>query len=404
MRRPLLLALLLAALHGSAQNKKTINLSEAMSMAVENNHGLKASYQQVQMAKGNFKENFFLPSPSLNAEFMEVPPGESLNSSMERSYGIEQQLEFPLRYPYKIRSLKADITSAELSYRQAELNLKAQARNAYICWLGTISLMRLAQENLRLAEEFSASSQKLYDEGEIGAIPLSQAKLGVSQAKLQLNTSINNEIGSRTALLTLLGLPGDVPIEPADSLPSLPTVNTIPMIFDTLRQPSLQYSNALVQQSKANLAYQRLGFLPDLRIEYARQRIDGQNGYYGVGVGLSMPIWFFNRQGAVQRTKAQYLQSREALAQTQLALGNQWKAIQSMLAQFQSNIAEYQKMSDESRTLVQNAKKAFDAGELGYLELISAQQTYIQSKNIYLSNLLNYQLSLTDYYTITGGM
>lgn len=394
----------LAAQHAAAQGTKQINLSEAMSMALANNHGLRASYQQVQMAKGNYKENFFLPSPTLNAEYKEIPPGESFSSSGERSFSIEQQLEFPLRYPYKLKALKAGISSAELSYKQDGLNLKAQVRNAYLDWLGKISLHRLAQENLKLAEDFEASSAKLSEAGEIGAIPLSQAKLGVSQAKLELNTALNNEIKARAVLLTLLGLTTETSIEPTDSLTSMAIVNTLPLTFDTLNQVNLQYSNSLVLQSKADLAYQRTAYFPDLRVEYLRQRIDGNNGYYGVGLGISIPIYFFNQQGSIQRTKAAYLQNQENYEQTRLSILNQWKAIQSTLAQYQANINEYQKMADESRTLVENAKKAYDAGELSYLELIAARQTYIQSKNIYLDNLLNYQLSLTDYYAITGGM
>ena len=404
MKRLLLFALVTAQLNAAAQNKTPINLNEAMNMAVTNNHGLKASYQQVQMAKGNYKQNSFLPAPVLNAEFKEIPSGESLNGSNERSIGIQQQFDFPLRYPYKLKALKAGVSSAELAYRQSELTLKARTRNAYISWLAAKSLHQLAQENLKLAENFSSSSAKLYEAGEIGAIPLSQARLGVSQAKLLLNTSAVNEAKARGELLTLLGISGDVVLEPTDSLPSIAMINTIPMLYDTAKQVSIQYSGSLIAQSKADLAYQRSGFLPGIQLEYARQRIDGQNGFYGVGIGITIPIWFFNQQGAIQRSKAQYLQYKENYLQTQLSIGNQWKAIQASLAQYQSNINEYQQMTNESRLLVENAKKAYEAGELSYLELIAAQQTYIQSKNIYLENLVNYQVSLTDYYTITGGM
>jgi heavy metal efflux system protein len=404
MKNLFLLIFLFTGLGLNAQTKKPISLSEAMNLAVSNNHGLKASYQQVEIAKGNYKENFFLPSPWINAEFKEVPSGESLSSSQERSFGIQQQIEFPLRYPYKIKALKAGVSSAEFGYKQDELSLKAQTRNSYISWLGTVSLLQLAQENLKLAEEFSASSAKLNEAGEIGAIPLSQAKLGVSQAKLQLNTATNNEIKARADLLTLLGLTNDITLEPTDSLTSIAVVNVLPLTFDTLNQVSLQYSNSLVGQSKANLAYQRSAWLPDLSVEYMRQRIDGNNGFYGIGVGISVPLWFFNQQGAVQRTRAAYLQNLESYEQTRLAVTNQWKVIQNTIAQYQANIDEYKTMATESTVLVSNAKKAYEAGELSYLELIAAQQQYIQAKNTYLDNLLNYQLSLTDYYSIIGGM
>src|SRR5688572_26818050 len=131
MKNLFLLVFLFAGLSMNAQTKRSISLGEAMNLAVSNNHGLKASYQQVQVAKGNYKENFFLPSPSVNAEFKEIPSGESINSSMERTFGIEQQFEFPLRYPYKLRAIKAGVSSAELGYKQDELSLKAQTRNAY---------------------------------------------------------------------------------------------------------------------------------------------------------------------------------------------------------------------------------------------------------------------------------
>src|SRR5688500_18251524 len=96
-----LLSLFFASVSGQTN---TIDLNEAIKIGLTNNHALKAVFQDIQISQGKYKENFFLPFPTLNAEYKEVPKGESLTNAGEKTLYIEQEFEFPLRYPAKIKS------------------------------------------------------------------------------------------------------------------------------------------------------------------------------------------------------------------------------------------------------------------------------------------------------------
>lgn len=391
---------LLIALPGLAQ-QRAITLTEAVRAALANNYGLKASFQDVQIARGTYTENFFLPSPVIGAEYKEIPDRYLFTKSAEKSYYIEQEIEFPVRYFYKQRALKAGIASAELNFIRDELDLKARTRNAYLNWLGALNFASLAKENLQLSQEFASSSSKLHKAGEIGSIPLSQSRIAVSQARLQVNSTINEEMKARAELLTLMGMDGNVELKARDSALLFTDVNLF-LPDDSLITPDFRYADALIREAKADLAYQRSAFLPDLKVEYLKQTIDGKSGFYGIGAGITIPIWFFTQKGAVQKSRAMYLQAQASYNQVVLSIANQWKAIQASASQYRANIREYKEMAEESSKLIRNARKAYNAGELSYLELLAVQQSYIEVQQIYLSNLLNYQLALTDYYRLTG--
>ena len=386
-----------------AQKPQTINMEQAMELAQHNNYSLRASYQQIEAARGNLRSNFFLPQPQIGIQYSEIPPHESPGKSQEKSVYIQQDLSFPLRYPLQTRSLKSQVKAAELNYKQAELSIKVQTRNAYLEWLGSVSLLQLAEENLKIAQEFLSSSQALYDAGEIGAIPLSRAKLSVSQATMQGNTAKNTEIRKRTELLTLMSMPNETILQPTDSLTQFALFRSISFSYDSLQQPTLLYSNALAKQARFELAFQRSGYLPDLSFRYSWQRIDGVSGYYGLSFGVKIPIWFFSQQGSIQKSKAAYRQNLENYRQSKLAYDNQLKAYQQSIPQYESNINEYKEMMEESLSMIQYSKDAYKAGELDYLKYLDAQQTYIQTKAIYINTIVNYQIALTDVFKITGG-
>lgn len=386
-----------------AQNPQTINMQQAMDLAQQNNHSLKSSYQQIGAARGNLRSNFFLPQPQLGLQYSEIPPNESPGKSQEKSIYIQQDLPFPLRYPLQVRSLKGQVNAAEQNYKQAELTIKVQTRNAYLDWLGSVSLLQLAEENLKIAEDFLVSSQALFDAGEIGAIPLSRAKLSVSQATMQRNTAINTEIRKKSELLTLMGMPNETVLQPTDSLTQFGLFKNVSYSYDSLQQPTLLYSNALAEQARYDLAYQRSGYFPDLSFRYSWQRIDGVNGYYGLSFGVKIPLWFFSQQGAIQKSKAVYKQNLENYRQSKLAYDNQLKAYQLSISQYEANINEYRKMTEGALTMIQYSKDAYKVGELDYLKYLDAQQTYILTKTIYINTIVNYQTALTDVYKITGG-
>lgn len=402
MKKAILLILSFLIIHKINSQEKLINLNEAINTGVSNNHNLKGTFQEIAIAKGNYKSNFLLPDPVINARHEEIPFGEGLTGAEQKTYSLEQQLEFPLRYPAKIKSLKAGINSAELNYKRSELNLKSDIRNTYLSWLAFVSRVSIARESLKLSEEFEGASQKLFTAGEIGAIPISQARINLSNAKLQLNNALSEEAQGRARLQTLLGLGSEIILKPSDSLVQYVTVNSEASIFDTTKQISLQYSNSLLLGARANMKYQRSAWMPDIRLEIMKQTILGNSSYYGAGIGITVPLWFTNTRGNIQRATALYRQTTENYLQEKLRLMNQWQAIQQSLQQYRSTLEEYRKISEESQSLMSNAKKAYEAGELSYLEFLSAQQTYLTSKRNFLQSILDYQINMTDYYMLTG--
>ena len=316
---------------------------------------------------------------------------------------VEQSMEFPLRYISKYKSLKLQTDVAQASYQKDVLELKAEARNVYLSWLAGKSKLKSSTENFAIANSFLDKTTQLNAAGQVGRIVLSRAKITLAQADLELTKNKNEELARRYELLALLGLSTDVTLTANDSLEALlPLDISFQNNIDTTKQIDFLLSQQIVNQNHKELNYQKWGFAPDLNFRYFKQT--ESNKYYGPAVGITVPLWAFSQAGAVKKAKANYTASRENYQQTALNINAKWKSLVVILNQYQDKMKQYSSLITDASSISADAKRAYDAGEIGYLEYLDAQQSYLQSKNLLIETQLNYLTTLTELYRLSGNL
>ncbi|MDQ3071675.1 MAG: TolC family protein [Bacteroidota bacterium] len=381
-----------------SQPAELLDMNTAINVAVQNNPGLKASYQQIPAAKGNLKENIVPEGPQIGVDYDDAP-----GDFGQRIYYAQQNIEFPLRYYYGYKAFDEQVSSAEAGYARDVFYLKLQTRNAYLDWLQAWSKLRVAEKTFDVSDDFFTQATRLYDAGEIGRIEFTRSEINLTQSQLLLDGSRNNEAMKRSALLTMMGMPASSIIKPADSLTGLVSItrNNFKTLFDSMIQTDIALAMQNIERYRTELNWQRSGYLPDIILKVFKPAGEPDIGF---GFGFIIPVWIFNQQGAVQEAKANYTASQYTYQQRMLEISNQWYALQSVLQLYDSRLTQYYSLLILSRQMLDDARTAYNAGELSYLQYLDGQQAYLQSQNQLIGMEYTYLVTVTEYYKIAGGL
>lgn len=390
----------------AAQEAIEIDLRSAIDRVEHNSYSLQAAYQQIPFSLAQRMEGLSPASPGLGVDYEEVPNRQGLGKFGQRTFSIEQSFDFPLRYVFKYDALTSRVNAARAGYQSEVTGIKADTRNRYFLWLGSIEKMKITKESLKIAQDFYDKTQQLRSAGQVGRLALSRAKINLTEADIEFDKASNDEIIKRNELIQILALPSKTILKATDSIQYWvqSEVVVLPVIFDSSQSTMFRLSQARLGELKAALVFERTGYLPDISLRYFKQSFNGNNKYYGAGIGLSFPLWFFNRHGTVMQAKAAYQTSRIQFEQTKLNLVTTYQSLYEAFTKYKNKMSQYQSITVDAQSVFKDASLGYAAGEISYFEFLDAQRSYLQAKNTLLEIRLLYLTTLTELYKITGGV
>ncbi len=253
---------------------------------------------------------------------------------------------------------------------------------------------QVTEELVKIAQESLNKTNSLL-EAELGTkIDVLRSTVELQESKLQLETAKNQLEAAWKQLAAVVGQPC-LPVETIRG-------NVDPQIeleAESLRRQLLAESPEIVttvaeqQRAHAQLHRAMVEPLPDVDVQSIVQ-YDNATQAPNAMLQVSMPIPFCNKnQGAIAEARMQLIAAQYAQQKMELGLqerlASAWQRYQSALAQVKGFSAEDGILQNSRKTL-DLIRKAYDAGEIGSLELITAQRIYSQTSLQYLNALSDY--------------
>jgi len=379
---------------GTAQESAHLSLQSAIAIAQQNNPQLLAVYSEIAAAKGRGWTIWWLEDPALSVEWEGVPSGAGLDQFGERKLRLSQKIDFPTNIFWRNRLVGREVEVAEMQYEQSKLEIRAVVVTAYFRFLAARDALVLARRRVSLAQEFADKALFRHQAGEAPAIETVRSGVELARAQNELQ-SAESAFESVTARLNaVLGRPPDAAIGAADSLIYRPFDLSLPDIKDqTLgSHPQLSEADARIGAA-ANLRKLAWGtLLPTFEISGFKQNIAGNPDFYGVEVGLSIPLWFaFRQRGDIQQATASLASQERLRDQTRLQLLADIEAAYSSFKAAKNQLENYATtLLDQADEVYRIALRSYEEGEVGYLQVLEAQQTLIEVRQGHIEALANY--------------
>jgi len=316
--------------------------------------------------------------------------------SRERTAGLRQVFEWPLKRQYRIGAALADEKITEGEQEAIRQDLIAAAREAFFRVL-------VALDNVRVADSFAATTAQLqlvtnkrWQAGDIPEFEVTKARVETLKAEKDQEVARGKLATAQSGLNLLLGRSEAEPVLLEGSLQKVPFLPLLAelSIAAEVQNPLLLAQRQTVARERMNVDLARASRIPDLAIDLTRGE-DLKAGVVGPLVGLSfaLPLWD-RREGAIVAAvgklseaeallRASQLQVRQAL----LIAYRNWETAQRQAEVFTRGLLT---QAEEAAAL---AERSYQEGEGDLLGVLDAQRSLLAVRREYGQSLFEQHMA-----------
>ena len=376
-------------------------LEQAVDSALQNNPDLNQARAMLSQKESEWRIQMGIDAPEISY-FEEGVNSKSTKPFEERRWTISQSFDFPLTTFYRLQSVKQEEQVFWYQVKAIENELKSEVKSRYIEVLYALYLQELGVQQKKLAEELYNAVYTKFEIGMANGIDLTKAELQVAESDNFLSSAEQILHQARYGLFFLMGL--DISeinysIEFSDSLSSVDVeVSQILALSVLHEQPEYVAALYEYQASQSNLKEAKSNILPDIRFNLYKQNYGDGFSYNGFEIGLSIPIWLpFEQRGNIKIAEARQTEIEWKQKSIELDMKQKIEKAWHGYDTSKEIIDRYnQTMSAKSQKLQLLSLEAYRLGEIDLLNLLSAQQTYLETQQRYLLALRDYYLQLVQ--------
>lgn len=387
--------------NGYSQNRITVN--DAVRIATENNQRIKSALLNIEKDRALKLTSFNIPKPQLFIEYEGVKG--SLSNSESRKIGITQQLEFPTNY-----YLRSDIHNSQVRISQEEFNsllnnLKADVKTNYLKLLLQYKLLETSKENLKIYSDFSLVAEKKFDAGETSNLEVLNARVNKIKFENEIRNSESAVRVTQSELRNLMNVSYDA--IPAEELTykelSLSRKELLLKAFEY--NPEIQILKYRKEKFSNLLSLSKADLIPNLSLSYFNQRLGSDNGFWGMELGIGIPLWFWGAQTGNIRASDYELQisSLEEInvrKKIENDLNKSFEDYENSLRQLRFFTLEAIKETDE---IFRQAKISYEQGGIGFFEYLQSLRIVYDTRIQFLNAIYIYNQSIINLEQITAG-
>ncbi|HKK58016.1 MAG TPA: TolC family protein [Salinivirga sp.] len=396
----IILLIFIQATSLQSQNNK-ISLERAVETSLKNNPALKQWEARLKAKKQERKLAYGIENPELTY-FKEGINDNTTPAFDEQRIAISQSVDFPLKSIYKVKKSKGEYRVLEMQFLAFKRNLTANVKRLYVDLLYAIYYQKLTGEQFTLAKNLNDAVQSRAEAGAGTGMDQLKAEIQLAKAKNDIDYAERILHQARYELFNVMGLGED---DQKYTIAFDDTLRTKNDVIDqdaalefTSKHPN--YTSYVEKQRAAEYGVKaaKSGYLPDISFSLYQQDYGDGYDFTGFEVGLSIPLWFtinqhVKTQQALAKLEEFQWKQKEVLLNMKMQIEHAWhnyEASKQNLERFKEIIAI---KSDKLRSLT---LEAYKLGEIDLLNLLNAQQLYLDTRKNYLKVLQDYYLQLIE--------
>jgi cobalt-zinc-cadmium efflux system outer membrane protein len=394
MVRAMVLGALCVAVSVEAQepaDSLTLTRDQAIAQALVGSPLLAIAREQVAQVRAQGIQASAFPDPEIAADWagLSKPFRPGTRTGADVSVGVT--MPFPQKLLMQGAAGRATVRSAEFAYEQQRQAVVAETAQAYDALLVALQHGRDLAQARQLAADFLQRTEARFAGGTVPRLDVIKARVELAQAENDRIANERDQANARSALNRAMGRLLRLPLVPIDSL----TVPAAPPALDSLipvamaQRPELRGLDADRSSARSSAAIAQQYFLPDLSLSLEKNVVDGSPDEYTLGLGFSLPLFFWNHQRgevAEARHRVRELDAsyRDLEAGVEQDVRTAWASADAAIRQ-----ATY--LRDE---LVPEAQHAYEVvagsyalGGSSALDVIDARRTLLDAENQYADAL-----------------
>lgn len=397
-----------SAISAVAQTPPRVTLDQAIDLAIQHNHALKAARTQIEQSQAQEITAAIRPNPLLSVNSLFIPltaaTADNINTISEFDLGFGYTFERGQKRKRRIEAARDQTTVTESQVADAQRTLAFNVGQQFINALLAKANLELAAQDLESFQQTVNIGEAQYKAGQISEGDFLKIKLQLLQFQNDKSAAQLAQVQALAALRQLLGyesvpanyeLDGELVYQPLNA--GLMDLEAKALTVRPDLRAAEQGITAAKSQNRLAIANGKRDF--DSTFQYSHL-----SGVNTGGLLFSMELPIFDRnQGEIARTRYAITQSDEtARATKEIVMTDVRSAYESLATNqqiVQLYLNGYLKQAQDSRDI---SAYAYQRGAASLLDFLDAERSYRASQLGYRQALAAYMVALEQLRQAVG--
>ncbi len=377
-----------------AQGRETINLQEAIDLALAQNESIQIHQLAINQADALSKGAFDLPKTQVDLQYGNVNDA-NVDYNLQVVQGFDLPVSYKRRKVYHREKVELETEQQNLQKDQ----LRREVRKVYWQLAYLHEKQTLLERQDTLFQNAARTTEIKVQAGESASLDQLNARVQAGQLRNQIE-QITREISIQQQKLALL-LNRETAVDIQDK--QLPRPQRLADTLNLQNNSMLQLSKQALSAQDAQVKLEKTRLYPNFRLGYFNMQEGGSNNLHAAIFGLSLPLLNRGDKAALEAAKLQQAKMQTELAYQQRQIKGNLLIIQAQLAKLNNSLSYYQeKALVQAEQITNQAEQSYQAGEIDYLQLIQNRLQGLSLLENYLEDLHAYQTYLIELQYITG--
>jgi len=372
-----------------------VTIEELVQLALSNNPSVAQAAARVDALRGKWVQVGLPPNPT--AGYLASEVGNDGRGGQQGGFAGQDYITGgKLRLDQAVAA--QEIQQAQHQLAAAQLRVATDVRRAAYGILVAQRRVELGEELLQLSAQAVQASQELEEAQEISRAGVLQSEVEQQTASILVQTARNELSAAWRQLFAVIGC--EIPqTRLAGDVTQLPAVLNWEEQLARITASSPELGGAIAGVLRAQFALRRalVEPIPNLETEVSVQYDESTNNTVaGLQVGVPLPLWNRN-QGGIRQSQAEVIEARRNADRIELDLK---RRLADALQRYSTAHAQAETYATsilpKARQTFELVQRAYRAGEVGYVDLLTAQRTYSQTNLAYLDALSGLWASWTE--------
>ncbi len=366
-----------------------LSLEQLEEIALATNPSVIEARARVSQARGEWVQAGLYPNTDIGYS------GQQLSShGMAEQQGVYIGQEFVRGHKLKLNRAVIDqeiVKAEQLAFAQ-EQRVLTDVRLGYYEVLIAQRRTEVSARLVTIAEDAFRTAQNLFNAKDVSRIDVMRSQGALQMAKLLGKNAENQRQAAWSRLTSVLGTTG-VPIQTltGDAEDIAGYINQDDALQHLLvASPEIAAAIADVERARWVIDRAYAEPIPNIDVQAVLQRDNGTGSTNG-NLQVSMPIpWLDHNQGGIRAAEAGLTAAEQAVARVELSLQRRLATVYRRYANARNQVEEYSRpdgLLDNSQQTLEIVRRGYEGGEIGYLDVLTAQTTFSQTNLTYIEAL-----------------
>lgn len=375
------------------QELGSAELNRLIDNALAQNLDLEAALHRIDQARAQAKIAGAPLYPNASASGSASRTFQDKNTNAARAGGsISYEVDLWGKNRNQKKSADYQIDASQFDREALRLVVTSDATSFYAQILSLNDRIRIAEFNLKNAEEILRIIEARFAQGGVSGLEVSQQRVEVNSFRTTLASLVEQRSTTANALAILLGVAPQTFSTPTTSLTTLtlPPVNLTPPATLLTARPDIESAEAGLRSVNADIGVARAAFFPSLTLGLDTAISAGFGGPAAAATQIASSLFapiFTGGQltGNLENVTARQKELAAQYRQTVLVAFQEVEDALAALKSANERAAVSRSTVSESQNAYDIAKARFDAGAIDYLTLLETQRSLYQAQDNQIS-------------------